>query len=105
MKNVESDNNKILYEMLLDIFLQQNGTYFLNKSRNAVLGGIVPVGKVWPPLGPGLEGRRMSVMASYPGTGCFFFTVGYYLRYNLHIIFPTDISFSISKHFVRLITY
>ena len=71
LKNVESDNNKILYEMLLDIFLQQNGTYFLNKSRNAVLGGIVPVGKVWPPLGPGLEERRMSVMASYPGTGFF----------------------------------
>ena len=32
MKNVESDNNKILYETLLD-FLQRNGTYFLNKPR------------------------------------------------------------------------
>jgi hypothetical protein len=32
LKNVESDSNKILYETLLD-FLQQNGTYFLNKSR------------------------------------------------------------------------
>jgi len=31
-KNVEYDNNKILYETLLD-FLQQNGTYFLNKPR------------------------------------------------------------------------
>ena len=30
-KNVESDNNKILYETLLDFFLQRNGTYFLNK--------------------------------------------------------------------------
>jgi len=30
LKNVESDNNKILYENLLD-FLQRNGTYFLNK--------------------------------------------------------------------------
>ena len=34
LKNVESDNNKILYETLLGfLFLQQNGTYFLNKPR------------------------------------------------------------------------
>ena len=33
LKNVESDNNKILYEILLDFFLQRNGTYFLNKPR------------------------------------------------------------------------
>jgi len=34
LKNVESDNNKILYETLLDIFfLQRNGIYFLNKPR------------------------------------------------------------------------
>ena len=32
LKNVESDNNKILYETLFD-FLQRNGTYFLNKPR------------------------------------------------------------------------
>jgi len=32
LKNVESDNNKILYETLLD-FLQRNGTYCLNKHR------------------------------------------------------------------------
>jgi len=32
LKNVESDNNKILYETLLDL-LQLNGTYFLNKPR------------------------------------------------------------------------
>jgi len=32
LKNVESDNNKILYETLLDL-LQRNGTYFLNKPR------------------------------------------------------------------------
>ena len=32
LKNVRSDNNKILYETLLD-FLQRNGTYFLNKPR------------------------------------------------------------------------
>jgi len=31
LKNVESDNNKILYETLLDFFLQRNGTYFLSK--------------------------------------------------------------------------
>ena len=33
LKNVESDNNKILYETLLNFFLQRNGTYFLNKPR------------------------------------------------------------------------
>ena len=33
MKKVESDNIKILYETLLDFFLQRNGTYFLNKYR------------------------------------------------------------------------
>jgi len=32
LKNVESDNNKILYETLLE-FLQRNGTFFLNKPR------------------------------------------------------------------------
>jgi len=31
LKNVESDKNKILYENLLDFFLQRNGSYFLNK--------------------------------------------------------------------------
>ena len=34
LKNVESGHNKILYETLLDYFLQRNGTYFLNKPRN-----------------------------------------------------------------------
>jgi len=38
LKNVESVNNKILYEILLDIFLQGNGTYCLNKPRNVVYG-------------------------------------------------------------------
>ena len=33
LKNVESENNKILYKTLLDFFLQQNSTYFLNKPR------------------------------------------------------------------------
>ena len=33
LKNVECDNNNILYETLLD-FLQRNGTYCLNKPRN-----------------------------------------------------------------------
>ena len=28
LKNVESDNNKILYETLLDFFLQRNNTYW-----------------------------------------------------------------------------
>ena len=31
LKNVESDNNKILYETFLDFFLERNGTYCLNK--------------------------------------------------------------------------
>ena len=35
LKNAESDNNKILYETLLDFFLQRNGTYFLNKPRTS----------------------------------------------------------------------
>ena len=34
LKCVESFNNKILYETLLDFFIQRNGTYFLNKPRN-----------------------------------------------------------------------
>jgi len=33
LNNVESDKNKILYETLLDIFLQRNSTYFQNKPR------------------------------------------------------------------------
>ena len=33
LMNVESDNNKILYETLLDFVLQRNGTYSLNKPR------------------------------------------------------------------------
>jgi hypothetical protein len=38
LKNVESDNYKILYETLLDIFLQRNGTYFLNTPRTIFFG-------------------------------------------------------------------
>jgi len=39
LKNVESDNNKILYKTLLNFFfLQRNGTYFLNKPRNCTNG-------------------------------------------------------------------
>ena len=33
LKNVESDDDKILYETLLNFFLQRNGTYFLNNPR------------------------------------------------------------------------
>ena len=33
LKNVESDNNKILNENLLDFFLQRKGAYFLTKPR------------------------------------------------------------------------
>jgi len=35
LKNIESDNNKILYETLLNFFLQRNGTYCLNKPRTS----------------------------------------------------------------------
>jgi len=35
LKNAEFDNNKILYETLLD-FLQRNGTYCLNKPRKKI---------------------------------------------------------------------
>jgi len=37
LKNLESDNNRILYETLIDFFLQRNGTYFLNKPRSSLL--------------------------------------------------------------------
>ena len=33
LKNVKSVNNKTVYEILLSIFLQRNGAYFLNKPR------------------------------------------------------------------------
>ena len=33
LKNVESDNNKILYETLLDFFFKSKRTYFLSESR------------------------------------------------------------------------
>ena len=36
LKNVESDNNKILYETLFDFF-KRNRTYFLNKPRTYFL--------------------------------------------------------------------
>ena len=32
LKTVESVNNKMLFETLLDFFLQRNGTYHLNKA-------------------------------------------------------------------------
>jgi len=37
LKNVESDNNKMFSKPYL-IFLQRNGTYFLNKPRNNISG-------------------------------------------------------------------
>ena len=36
LKNVEPDNNKILYETLLDFFTAKR-YYFLNKPRNNVI--------------------------------------------------------------------
>ena len=41
LKNVESDNNKIFYETLLDLFLQRNGTYFLNKPLILLIENVV----------------------------------------------------------------
>jgi len=38
LKNVGSDNNKILYETLLDFFLQRNGSYFLYKPHIYIYG-------------------------------------------------------------------
>jgi len=37
LKNVESDNNKILYETLFDFILQRNGSYLLKKPRTSSL--------------------------------------------------------------------
>ena len=37
LKNVESDNNKIFYETLINFFLQRNSTYFLNEPRNGCI--------------------------------------------------------------------
>jgi hypothetical protein len=76
----------------------------LSGQNNSVLGGIVPAGKICTALGPRLEGRKMSVNGVVSRNRVFS-VKGYYLRYNLHIIFPTDVSFSISKNFVRLISY
>jgi len=33
LKNVDPDNNKIIYEILLGFFWHRNGTYFPNKPR------------------------------------------------------------------------
>jgi len=60
-------------------------------------------GKIWTARGPGLEETGMSVNG-FVSQNRVFFIKGYYLRYNLHIIVLTDISFSISKNFVRLIS-
>ena len=38
LKNVESNSNTILYEILLDFVLQQNGAYFLNNPRKIYFG-------------------------------------------------------------------
>ena len=42
LKNIESDNNKILYETLLDSVLQRNGTYFPNKPSIFFIFPIFP---------------------------------------------------------------
>ena len=45
LKNVEPDHNKILYETVLDFFLQRNATYFLNKPCILLTGiGFKPGG-------------------------------------------------------------
>jgi len=46
LKNVESDNNKILYETLFDFFFQRNGTYCMNKPRNMLMKQIFSL-KIW----------------------------------------------------------
>ena len=37
LKDVESDNSKMLYKTLLGFFLQRNGTYFLNTPLKYVV--------------------------------------------------------------------
>jgi len=41
LKNVESDNNKVLFETLPDFFLQRNGTYCLNRPRNTMMSSSI----------------------------------------------------------------
>jgi hypothetical protein len=77
---------------------------FLSRRNNTVLGGIVPAGKISTALGSSLEERGMSVNGVLSKIRVFFMKA-YYLRYNQHIIFPTDVLFSISKSFVKLISY
>ena len=45
VKNVKSENNKILYETF-SIFLQRNGTYCLNKPRSIVLNTKIDSGTI-----------------------------------------------------------
>ena len=74
---------------------------FLRGQNNTVSGGIVPAGKVWTALGPRLKETGMSVNG-FVSLNKVFFMKAYYLRYNLHIIVPTDVSFSISKNFCKI---
>ena len=52
INNIESDNNKILYETLLDFFLQRNGTYFLNKPRTCYIYYTLYTTSDFPRKGP-----------------------------------------------------
>jgi len=47
LKNVESDNNTILYETLLNFFLQRNSTYFLNKRCTVFFIEDIPQRRSW----------------------------------------------------------
>jgi hypothetical protein len=61
LKNVESDNNKIVYETLLD-FLQQNGTYFLNIPRNI-------------PVNSSQNDERLKIWVDYQNTQTLYVTI------------------------------
>jgi len=60
LKNVESDNNKILYESLLD-FLQRNGIYCLNKPRTKE-ELIVNLTKINSKRAPGEDGLTSDIL-------------------------------------------
>jgi len=66
LKNVESDNKNILYEILLDFFSQRNGTYCLNKPRSMPMR-TVHVGVKWIVFVPKTDdiGRRYFRTSSF----------------------------------------
>jgi len=71
-KNVELDNNNILYETLFDFFLQRRGTYFLNKPR-IFSGFVLPSGRKLNML---RWGKRYRLLYEWLGLNCAFRVTG-----------------------------